>query len=137
MRPRSETPVPSSQQRSERSRPRVLRLISAQATVLAAAAALAGALAGPPAALAAALGGAACLLPQAWFAWRVLVAGAEGDAGRMLRALYWGEGVKLALIVVLLIAIFRAWPAVPPVPLVLGFVAVQTVHWFTPLLLDS
>lgn len=101
------------------------------------AATLAGVLAGPPAAASAALGGTACLLPQAWFAWRVLVVGRGGDAGRMLRALYWGEAVKLALIAVLLIAIFRTWPAVPPVPLVLGFIAVQAVHWFTPLLLDS
>lgn len=137
MRPRSETPVPSSQERPARSRPRILRLISAQAAVLLAATALAGALGGPPAALSAALGGTACLLPQAWFAWRVLAAAAGGDAGRMLRAMYRGEAVKLALIAALLVVIFRAWPAVPPVPLILGFIAVQTVHWFTPLLLES
>lgn len=129
--------MPSSRERPVRSRPRVLRLIAAQAGVLAAAGTLAGALGGRPAALSALLGGTACLLPQAWFAWRVLGAGHEGDAGRMLRALYWGEAVKLALVAVLLIAIFRAWPAVPPVPLVLGFIAVQTVHWFAPLLLES
>lgn len=129
--------MPSSQGPPAGSRPRVLRLLSASAAVLAAAAGVAGVLAGSPAATAAALGGTACLVPQAWFAWRVLIAGRGGDAGRMLRALYWGEAVKLALIVVLLIAIFRIWPAVPPVPLVLGFIAVQSVHWFTPLLLDS
>lgn len=129
--------MPSSQGLPAGSRPRVLRLLSASAAVLAAAAGVAGVLAGSPAATAAALGGTACLVPQAWFAWRVLIAGRGGDAGRMLRALYWGEAVKLALIVVLLIAIFRIWPAVPPVPLVLGFIAVQSVHWFTPLLLDS
>lgn len=129
--------MPSSQGLPAGSRPRVLRLLGASAAVLAAAAGVAGVLAGSPAATAAALGGTACLVPQAWFAWRVLIAGRGGDAGRMLRALYWGEAVKLALIVVLLIAIFRIWPAVPPVPLVLGFIAVQSVHWFTPLLLDS
>lgn len=129
--------MPSSQGRPAGSRPRVLRLLSASAGVLAAAAGIAGVLGGSPAATAAALGGTACLVPQAWFAWRVLIAGRGGDAGGMLRALYWGEAVKLALIVVLLIAIFRIWPAVPPVPLVLGFIAVQSVHWFTPLLLDS
>ena len=55
----------------------------------------------------------------------------------MLRAMYVGEAVKLAAIVLVFVGIFRAWPEVPPLPLFLTFVAVQAVHWFAPLLLDS
>ena len=125
----------ASRQRPAAGRPRIRRLIAAQVVVLALAAGIAGALAGRPAAAAAALGGATCLLPQAWFAYRVL--GPGGDAGQMLRALYLGEATKLAAIVVLLVAIFRAWPDVPLAPLILGFIGVQAVHWFAPILLEN
>jgi ATP synthase protein I len=93
-------------------------------------------LAGPEAALASLLGGLVCLLSQAWFAWRVFRVGPGDPPHAMLAAFYQGEVAKLALIVVVLIVIFRAWPQVPLAPLVLTFIAVQAVHWFAPLLLE-
>lgn len=115
---------------------RVRRLLAAQAGVAGIATAIAFAIDGEIAAAAAALGGLTCLLPGAWFAWRVF--GADpSDPNAMLRALYRGEGVKLAAIAVAFVAIFRGWPDVPPAPLVLTFIAVQTVHWFAPLLLEQ
>lgn len=115
---------------------RVRRLLAAQAGVTAIAVGIAFALGGRASAAAAALGGLTCLLPGAWFAWRVF--GADpSDPNAMLRALYRGEGAKLAAIAVAFVAIFRGWPEVPPEPLVLTFVAVQTVHWFAPLLLEQ
>lgn len=117
-------------------RTRVGRLIAAQAAVVVLAAALSGVFAGREHALAGALGGLSCLLPQAWFAWRVFRVAPGGSPQAMLAAFYQGEVVKVALIVVVLIVVFRAWPEVPPVPLVLTFIAVQAVHWFAPLLLE-
>lgn len=115
---------------------RVWRLLAAQAGVAAIAVVIAWITGGRPAATAAALGGLTCLVPQVWFAWRVF--GADpADPGAMVRALYRGEGVKLAAIALAFVAIFRAWPEVPPLPLVLAFIAVQTVHWFAPLLLEQ
>ncbi len=115
---------------------RIRRLLAAQAGVAAVAAGIAFALAGAAAAGAAALGGLTCLLPAAWFAWRVF--GADpSDPNAMLRALYRGEGIKLAAIALAFAAIFEGWPQVPPAPLVLTFIAVQTVHWFAPLLLEQ
>jgi len=113
----------------------VRRLLWAQAGMAALAAAIAGAAGGPPAALAAVLGGLTCLVPQVWFAWRVFAAD-PGQPAAMLGALYVGEGLKLVAIAVAFVAIFRVWPAVPPLPLILAFIAVQTVHWFAPLLLE-
>jgi ATP synthase protein I len=97
---------------------------------------LAFALGGRNPAAAAALGGLACLLPSAWFAWRVF--GADpSDPNSMLGAMYLGEAVKLAAIALAFAAIFRFWPDVPALPLVLTFIAVQTVHWFAPLLVEQ
>lgn len=121
---------------ADRQRRLVARLAAAQAGVIALAAAVSGAAGGPAPAVASVLGGFACLLPQTWFAWRVFRAG-PGDAPRtMLAAFYQGEMVKLALMAIALVAIYRAWPGVPLAPLVLTFIAVQAVHWFAPLLLE-
>lgn len=115
---------------------RVRRLLAAQAGVAALGTGLAFALGGRNPAAAAALGGLACLLPSAWFAWRVF--GADpSDPNSMLGAMYLGEAVKLAAIALAFAAIFRFWPDVPALPLVLTFIAVQTVHWFAPLLVEQ
>lgn len=112
------------------------RLVLAQGMVLAVAAATAGAVGGRDAALAGILGGLACLVPQTWFAWRVFRVGAGDPPHAMLAAFYQGEVVKLALVAIALVTIYRAWPQVPLAPLVLTFIAVQVVHWFAPLLLE-
>lgn len=114
----------------------VRRLLLAQAGTGAVAAGIAWLAGGQTAALAAALGGLTCLLAQVWFAWRVFAAD-PAEPAAMLGALYIGEGVKLASIAVAFMAIFRVWPEVPPLPLILAFIAVQTVHWFAPLLLEQ
>ena len=114
----------------------MVRLAFVQSAIIVVAAALSAAIGGGEAGWASLLGGLACLLPQTWFAWRVFRVG-PGDSPRvMLAAFYQGEMVKLALVAIALIAIFRAWPGVPLAPLVLTFIAVQAVHWFAPLLLE-
>jgi len=114
----------------------VRRLAGLQAGVILAAVAISAVAGGASPALASALGGAACMLPQTWFVWRMFRAGPGDPPHVMLAAFYQGEMVKLALIVVILIAVFRAWPEVPLAPLMLTFIAVQAVHWFAPLLLE-
>ena len=126
----------SSRRTAETRRRVVSRLAAAQGAVVILAAAISGAADGRDAALAAILGGLACLVPQTWFAWRVFRVGAGDSPQAMLAAFYQGEVVKLALIAIVLIAIFRAWPEVPLAALVLTFIAVQAVHWFAPLLLE-
>lgn len=133
----------SSQPSPARTRPRYGRLIGAQAAVGALVSAVAAAVAGPAVALAATLGALTGTLPQAWLAWRVFGPGGatarEGiqDPRVMLRALFRGESIKLAATAVAVIGIFRFWPAVPPIPLIVGLMAVQAAHWFAPLLLEG
>ena len=114
----------------------VRRLLLAQAGTVAVAVVIAELTGGRHAASAAMLGGLTCLLPQVWFAWRVFAADPAKPVS-MLGALYVGEGLKLASIAVAFVVIFRVWPGVPPLPLMLAFIAVQTVHWFAPLLLEQ
>lgn len=122
-------------------RPRIARLIAAHLAAGVLATAIAGAVGGNDAAWAAALGAASFGLPQMYMVWRALGSVSRGadsqDARTMLGALYRGEAIKLAGIAVFLIAVFRLWPEVPPLALVLGFIAVQSVHLFAPLLLDD
>ncbi|MDZ7748234.1 MAG: ATP synthase subunit I [Halofilum sp. (in: g-proteobacteria)] len=114
---------------------------AAQAAVGGAGAALAAAAAGEQAALASAAAGRAgrhCCR-SAWFA-VARVSTRRDRGGRRRRCcgrMYLGEAIKLAAIAVIFVGIFRVWPEVPPLPLILTFVAVQTVHWFAPLLLES
>ncbi len=121
-----------------RVRVRLGRLMLTYAGVAAAAIAIAAGVGGRAQGVAAALGATAALAPQAWFAWRVLRRRVlASDAATMLRAMYFGEAVKLAAIVLILAGIFRYWPAVPPLPLLLTFVAVQAVNLVAPLLLEA
>ncbi len=126
----------SSRHTAETRRRLVGRLAAAQAAVVVLAAAISGAAGGRGPAAASILGGVACLVPQTWFAWRVFRVGPGDPPRAMLAAFYQGEVVKLALVAIVLITIFRAWPQVPLAPLVLTFIAVQAVHWFAPLLLE-
>lgn len=111
-------------------------LLAAQVAVVMLAMAVAAVAGGGTAAMAAGLGGCAYLIPHAWFAWRVL--GADpNDPDAILRALYRGEAIKLGATVLAFAAIFTWWPQVPPLPLMLTFIAVQLVHWLTPVLLEQ
>jgi F0F1-type ATP synthase assembly protein I len=113
-------------------------LFAAYAGVAGAAIAIAAGLGGRAQASAALAGAAAAIGPQAWFAWRALRRRVlTADAATMLRAMYLGEAVKLVAIVVILAGIFRYWPDVPALPLLMTFVAVQAVNWVTPLLLEG
>lgn len=126
-----------SQHAPSRSQPRIVRLVAAQFAVGLIATALSALLAGAQAALATGLGAFASWLTHAWFAWRALGPASRGDAHTMLRALYRGEAIKLAAIAVFLVGVFRLWPEVPALALVLGLIAVQVVHLLAPLLIES
>ncbi len=126
-----------SQHPPTRPRPRIARLVAAQFAAGLIATALAGLLAGAQAALATGLGALAGWLTHGWCAWRALGPASRGDAHTMLRALYRGEAIKLAAIAVFLVGVFRLWPGVPALALVLGLIAVQVVHLLAPLLLES
>lgn len=72
-------------------------------------------------ALAFGIGGAVSLVPNAYFAMRVLLAPAPLDARVRLRQLYAAELTKLLICALLFALIFSQWRALPPAWLLTGF----------------
>lgn len=111
--------------------PRARRLafgvVLGQAVVSVIAAALALWMAGAPAAVSALLGGG--IATAGSLAMAALVFGrAGGSAQRVLGAFYVGEAVKLAVIVVLFVAVLKMVRIVP-LALLAGFAATYLVYW--------
>lgn len=111
--------------------PRARRLafgvVLGQAVVSVIAAALALWMAGAPAAVSALLGGG--IAAAGSLAMAALVFGrAGGSAQRVLGAFYVGEAVKLAVIVVLFVAVLKMVRIVP-LALFAGFAATYLVYW--------
>ncbi len=81
-----------------------------------------GMLFSPPDALAFGVGGAISLLPNAYFAMRVLLVPAPLDARLRLRQLYAAEVTKLLICALLFALVFTTWKALSPGWLMIGFV---------------
>jgi len=75
--------------------------------------------------LAFAVGGVISLLPNAYFAMRVLLVSAPLDAQMRLRQLYAAEVTKLLICALLFALVFSNWKALPPVWLLIGFVVIH------------
>ncbi len=81
-----------------------------------------GMLIAPMNAMAFGVGGAISLLPNAFFAMRVLLVPTPLDAQLRLRQLYAAEVTKLLLCALLFALAFTIWKVLPPVWLLIGFV---------------
>lgn len=96
---------------------------------------MAWALGGQIQAMSALLGGLIGFLPNVLFA---VVSGRKDPrktAGQVVRALYFGEALKLFLTALLFVIVFQL-PGIFPLPLFLTFLAVTVGFWFA-LLLNS
>lgn len=82
--------------------------------------------------LSALLGGAACVLPNLYFAWRLFSITSSRATKRIIIDFFLGELIKLALSSVLVILIIVFIP-VSIVPFTIGFVGAQFGFLFAPL----
>jgi F0F1-type ATP synthase assembly protein I len=82
---------------------------------------------------AAAAGGAICVLSTALFSLRVFGGKPEWSAEKFLQRLYWAEVQKIALIMLLLLAVF-AWTDLKPLPLLATFAATLMANWLVLLI---
>ena len=89
---------------------------------------------GQLAAVSALLGGAIAVVPNAFLAARLLSPRANANAEALLRAAWIGEIGKLALTVLLFIAVFVAVRPISAIGLFGGFVAAQLVIFGVPLI---
>jgi ATP synthase protein I len=117
----------------------MFRLIALQALVTGGVALGAWVLAGPAAGISAALGGAACVLPNALFAMRLVVVArrsiAAGDANgaRHVVAFFLGEFVKLASTIGLLVLVAVSYKDLVWVALIIAVIATLKSYMLAPL----
>jgi len=74
------------------------------------------------------LGGAISLLPNLWFALRVLVTPAPLHAPQRISSLYKAEAIKLLLVVVLFMLVFAGMRSVPAATVLAAFVLTHPLY---------
>jgi ATP synthase protein I len=105
------------------------KILLAQTTVAAIAGVAAWLLFDAVAAYSAWLGGAVCVIPNVYLALRMMAATPSNEAGRMLRATYFGEVGKLVITAVLFTVVFVAVRPLNPAAVLAGFIAAQSGIW--------
>jgi ATP synthase protein I len=105
-----------------------LRVVLGQAAVTVIVAVVAWALAGRISGVSALLGGGIATLGSLAMAGVVFGGIASGGPARALGAFYTGEAVKLALVVVLFVAVLKL-VRVAPLAMLAGFAATYLVYW--------
>ena len=111
----------------------VRRLLQLQLLTILLACALAWALGGKGQAVSALYGGLVGFLPNAFFAMLAGRRDPRKTAGQVVRALYFGEAIKLFLTALLFVIVFQL-PGIFPLPLFAAFLAVSAMFWFALLL---
>jgi len=87
------------------------------------------------AAYSALLGGLLYLLPNIFFAWRVLSRQSNTPRG-VLADMYIGEIWKMAITILLFAVIFILVPTVSPFPLFLTFILLHILNWYLQMKID-
>lgn len=86
-------------------------------------------------ALSAVLGGLACAVPNAYLIWKAFQYRGARSAQKITKSFYQGEAGKFALTMLAFVLIFTLVESIEPVALFGAFVLIQSVNWFTPLLI--
>jgi ATP synthase protein I len=81
------------------------------------------------------LGGFICLIPNAYFAFRMFRYTGARAARQIVRSFYAAEVSKLMLTAIFFGVAFATIDALVAPALFLGFIAVQLVNWLAPLLM--
>lgn len=88
-------------------------------------------------ALSALLGGLICLLPNAWLVYKAFAYSGARSAKYIVNSFYRGETGKFLLTVCGFALVFAWVRPLHPLTLLAAFATVQTVNWFTPVILES
>ncbi|AMO58822.1 F0F1 ATP synthase subunit I [Endozoicomonas montiporae CL-33] len=80
------------------------------------------------------MGGLACTVPNAYLVWKAFRYRGASAAQKIARSFYQGEAGKFALTMLAFVLIFTLVKPVEPLSLFGAFVLVQSINWFTPLL---
>lgn len=77
------------------------------------------------------LGGACCVLPSIYFAFKLFKYIGARMAKKAIAAFYLGEVVKLIMVAVLSVLVFK-FVAILPLYFFIGFIVAQFVFWIAP-----
>ncbi|RMF18211.1 MAG: F0F1 ATP synthase subunit I [Gammaproteobacteria bacterium] len=77
-------------------------------------------------------GGLICAVPNLYFTSRVFTWQGARAARQIVKSFYRAEAVKLILTAILFAFAFRFAPWLEVLPLFIGFIVVQAVHWLAP-----
>ncbi|WP_404295033.1 ATP synthase subunit I [Halomonas sp.] len=111
------------------------RLLVAQGLMVLAVVLLAGVASGSAAMTSALTGGLVCLLPQAYFVWRLVGIRGGRQARQRVVNFYRAEAGKFGLTVALFLMVFVTVPPSNPIFFFSAYVAAQLMHWLAPWLL--
>lgn len=115
---------------------RVIRLMLGWQLVVALGLGCAGLAFGPVAGLSALLGGLVCWAPNLYFAFRAFRYRGARAARLIVRSFYAGAAGKLILSMALFAIVFIRMPSVNPLALFVGFIGVQSLAWWVPLVVS-
>lgn len=87
------------------------------------------------AAVSALMGGICCSLPNAFLVWKAFRYRGARAAKQIATAFYQGEAGKFILTIVAFVLVFTLVKPIEPLALFGAFAVVQSIHWFTPLLI--
>ncbi|WP_369600511.1 ATP synthase subunit I [Hahella sp. SMD15-11] len=73
-----------------------------------------------------------CALPNLYFTSRVFAWQGARAARQIVKTFYRAEAIKLILTAILFALAFRFAPWLEVLPLFIGFIVVQSVHWLAP-----
>ncbi len=86
------------------------------------------------AAYSAVVGGMVCVLPNAYFAYKLFKYGGSHAARQIVNGFYKGEAMKLMISVALFALVFK-FLKINPLVFFSAYIAAQMVFWFAPLII--
>lgn len=98
---------------------------------------LTGLLWGVVTAYSALLGGLVCLVPNCYFAYRAFKFQGARAAQHIVRSFYAGEAGKIIITALLFALVFSRVSPINALAVLLGFGAIQLVHWLVPIVQSS
>ena len=115
----------------------VFKLIATQICITCTAACFLWLVIGKIAGLSALLGGLICLIPNLYMAYKTFAYSGATAAQKIVNSFYKGEAGKLLLTIAGFSLVFLLVRPLDPLALFLTYVVVQSVFWFTPVLMKT
>lgn len=100
----------------------MFKAVYLQAGITAIAVLVLGLVVGEQGAVSAGIGGFACILPNAWFAWRLTATARQAKASSMVAGFFIGEFIKVVATIGLLAAAIKIYPTMHWPSLLIGMV---------------